>query len=881
MPFSWQGFWAKADEETGEWLSLVNHSADVAACTVAILETTLLGPRLARVGGLQQLHPGQVARLGYLAALHDFGKAGVRFQRKILPGVRERGGHVREALALLDFGGRGFRLSKGFYEVLPTEEISGWGDDDALMQLLVATICHHGQPYRGGDPPRDEDWVARAGVDPFVGLGELLAIARTWFPEAFEADVPSLPEGPAFQHAWNGILNLADWLGSSREFFPFASDEPTIQRMAFSRRRALDAARWVGLDTRAARAFLGAAPPGFEDLSDKAAPRDAQARIADLAPSPGGSITVLEASTGAGKTEAALWHFARLFHAGEVDGMYFALPTRTAATQIAGRLEKAIQRLFADLAEEERPPVVLAVPGYLRVDGHEGRRLAGFEVQWDDENPAFRRRAWAGEHSKRYLAGAVVVGTVDQVLLSALQVRHAHLRASCLLRHLLVVDEVHASDAYMTRVLEEVLAHHRAAGGHTLLMSATLGAAARHRLVQPESRDIPKLEEALAVPYPVITHRPLDEIQPRIVSVIPEKGKSVAVELRALAGNPAATARLALDAAAQGARVLVVRNTVTDCRALQQAVEELAEQEGREELLFGVRVGGKTIPAPHHGRFAPDDRRCLDRAIEEAFSPGAGRRREGRIAVATQTVEQSLDLDSDLLLTDLCPMDVLLQRIGRLHRHDLPRPPGFERARVVVLTPEERDLTVLLRADGGAKGVHGLGGLIYDDLRVIEATWSELERRAELRIPSECRALVELTTHPEALVRLTSSLHEHWGQHSNRIYGGRLADRKLAGLNAVDWGVAFGEFAFGELGEKIPTRLGERDLVLELPEPPAGPFGHPVPQVTLRPYEIGTLEKLETEPRPSNVEPLSAGGFSFGFNGRRFRYDRLGIRGIA
>ena len=147
------------------------------------------------------------------------------------------------------------------------------------------------------------------------------------------------------------------------------------------------------------------------------------------------------------------------------------------------RVVDAARRAFTP---GQAPPVVLAVPGYLQVDSMKGHRLSRFEVLWDDDDPQHaHERAWTAENSKRYLAGAIVVGTVDQVLISALQVKHANLRAAGLARQLLVVDEVHASDAYMTALLRLVLDFHRQAGGHAFLMSATLGAAAAHYYLQP------------------------------------------------------------------------------------------------------------------------------------------------------------------------------------------------------------------------------------------------------------------------------------------------------------------------------------------------------------------------------------------------------------
>ena len=119
-----------------------------------------------------------------------------------------------------------------------------------------------------------------------------------------------------------------------------------------------------------------------------------------------------------------------------------------------------------------------------------------------------------------------------------------------------------------------------------------------------------------------------------------------------------AVAERALHAARDGAKVLVVRNTVGYAIATQQALEELASGDEDRALLFSCRG----VPTLHYGRFAAVDRRLLDREVEGCL--GKGRRAGGLVVVGTQTLEQSLDIDADFLMTDLCPVDVLLQRIG-------------------------------------------------------------------------------------------------------------------------------------------------------------------------------------------------------------------------
>lgn len=904
------GFWGKLKRRDGyrsgpvvAWHPLVDHCADVAAVGEALLQVGLLRRRLAALAGLDDLDPVQVARLGTLMALHDFGKVNHGFQRKGLPEPYDTAGHVREVIAFIAQAPDQlfFRLT----ESLALEEIYRWGggEEGAAGQLLAASICHHGRPYSVRDTSllcRDELWEERE-VDPFTGIEELAAATRSWFPRAWSADGSHLPAAPAFQHGFSGLVMLADWLGSDERFFPFRDTSDPPDRMAFARRRARQALGWIGLDPEPARAIREGASLSIASISEHTTPRPAQAAVLELElplelavppelpmPAPA-SVTLLESETGSGKTEAAVLHYLRLFQAGQVDGLYFALPTRAAATQIHGRVVEAVARAFP----EEAPPVVLAVPGYIRVDEAEARRLPDFEVLWDDseaksrdtgsgESSVLARRGWAAEHPKRYLAGAVVVGTIDQVLLSTLKVSHAHLRSTALLRHLLVVDEVHASDSYMERLLREVLEHHLRAGGHAFLMSATLGGQARERylkLARGEGGGMePSYGDALETPYPLLTRATAAGVRREIPLEASVASKRVQVELWPAAAEAQSIVRRALEAAGRGARVVVLRNTVTDALPTQLALEEEAARRGREDLLF--RCAGR--PAPHHSRFAPQDRRALDRAVEARYGKEAGRAasaEEGCVVVATQTLEQSLDLDADLLITDLAPMDVLLQRIGRLHRHrerDPSRPEGFRTARVVVLVPEERDLGSLIdEREGAAWGPHG-HGTVYADLRVLEATWAELEARQVLEIPGDNRQLVEATVHEARLASLPEELGEAWARHQERTLGKASMEGQLASRHSLPRDVPFGELTFPsrDSRERITTRLGAEDRLAVFEEPPAGVFDGTVGSLKIR---EDWASETGPEATPEVLE-LRDGGFDFRFGPGKFLYDRKGLR---
>ena len=570
--------------------------------------------------------------------------------------------------------------------------------------------------------------------------------------------------------------------------------------------------------------------------------------------------------------------------------MYFALPTRSAATQIHGRLVRLVRRAFAQLPEEQQPPVVLAVPGYLRVDERQGIALPDQRVLWPDERPEGPKwvewqRAWAAEHRKRYLAGAVVAGTVDQVLLSVLRARHAHLRTTALLRSLLVVDEVHASDPYMSALLRQVVARQLTAGGHVLLMSATLGSSARRRFLAaaelPLDPDCDAPQDGTEWPYPAVLVAGRGEGRVQPVGCAPVTERRIEVTVRCW--DTEEVAEQALSAAARGARVLVLRNTVREAVELQQRLEALAEERGQRGLLFTVE-GVATL---HHGRFAPEDRKRLDRAVEQALQPGP-RACRGLVVVATQTVEQSLDVDADWLLTDLAPADVLLQRLGRLHRHrETTRPPGasaFATPHAVVLVPAQ-DLAELLDEQGAPrKGALPMGlGRVYPNLLSLLATARALGEGRAVRVPQDCRPLVEAATATERLAALAEAEGGPWPAHFRWVTGIAQADATHASLVLWRWELPFDQVAFDrELDGEVATRLGERDVQLRLREPVAGPFGGRLSEVRVPGWMLPEKNPAKADAASAepvvDAEPLPEGGFAFAWADRRFVYDRHGLR---
>ena len=246
-----------------------------------------------------------------------------------------------------------------------TGETNGWDDagGETVCALFVAALSHHGRPLQleGDRPANPPIWKPYVSLDPREQVRHIGELAREWFPAAFTPDAPPLPSAPAFQHMFAGLCTLADWIGSNEDFFPYcgAPQADYIDRAREQARRAVNA---IGLDlTKQRREFAGV--PDFETLFSRvpgAAPRAIQRAAALDAPLED-PIVIIESETGSGKTEAALWRFARMYEAraGGRPLLRAPHPRRRQATPRARRGVRQ-RRMFA----QERPPVVLAVPNY-------------------------------------------------------------------------------------------------------------------------------------------------------------------------------------------------------------------------------------------------------------------------------------------------------------------------------------------------------------------------------------------------------------------------------------------------------------------------------------------------------------------------------------
>jgi CRISPR-associated endonuclease/helicase Cas3 len=783
-------FWGKARplvDASRTWHPVLYHGLDVAAVSAALLRRwTRLSARLQMLLGWDQatLAMGVPA----LAALHDVGKLTRPFQAKVpalwpagslgpIPLIPPRDpGHGATGLHLLltlDDAGR-----VGLFE--------GWRPSDVDL-LLGPFLGHHGRPVAVDVTLSDGELFGRNGAVIEAGAA-YVEVVRALF--GLKAGMPPVERLEAATWPLAGLAALSDWIGSRQEWFPYVP--PDLAPDTYWHQHALPSAEVAleraGVESSEARTFGGFAAIAGRNRS----PSPLQIWAEEINLPEGPLLVLIEDVTGSGKTEAALVLAHRLMASGRASGLVMALPTMATANAMFGRLGEIYHRLFAEGA---RPSLALA-HGRADLDPRFRAAVAGIAV--GDAPPDSEQRgdgsaaecaAWLADDRRKAFLADVGVATVDQAILAVLPAKHQPVRLLGLAQRVLVVDEAHAYDAYVAAELEQLLAAHAANGGCAVVLSATLPAATRRRLMGAFAKAIGAKTAALArSDYPLATVVAAAGAIEAPLVVRPDLARRVRVERLA---DAHAALTVVTEAAGQGAAVAWVRNTVDD--ALDAA--DRARAFGLEPLLF-------------HARFAMGDRLKVEMDVLGRFGPKADASLRPGVLIATQVIEQSLDLDFDLLVTDLAPVDLLLQRMGRLWRHPArdPRRP-IEGPRLLVVSPEPVDAPA---SDWVTTGLRGTS-IVYPEHALLWRSARALFRRGEVRVPEDVRALVEEAYDPAGDVPQTLA------GAADRVRGKQSAQTWVALTNTLNFSMGYlpasGQWA---AEHQVPTRDAEEQVTFRL-----------------------------------------------------------------
>lgn len=804
-------FWAKCNRdslsEEGVSLHLLPyHSLDVAACCITLLQQDpCLTNILARALGVTEATATSIT--GMLVALHDCGKFAPSFQGSVPKAASTLGAEfaIPVMSARHDVCGS-MLLRQRFFKTLVAPELgNGPGSDCrsedvefALETLLSAVAGHHGAPAHA------DNWSQNltsyfcpnslAAAELFMrDISALFSVDMKLLASRLSIVSESQVRGISWILA--GLCTLSDWLGSDSEWFPYCSEPMPLRQYWHGRavRRAAGAVLRAGLAAPTARAS-GAALRALFPWMSMPTPLQKWADAVEI-PDDGG-LFIVEDVTGSGKTEAALCLAARLVASGRASGIYFALPTMATSNAMARRVAPIVDRLFAPWSV---PTFVLSHSAVA------AQRVLNTETKGDllSQRLSADANSWLNDSKKKALWASVGVGTVDQALLSVLPVRHQSMRLAALARSVLIVDEVHAYDSYVSGLLCQLLRLLGAVRQSVILVSATMPEALRHRLQQayraglePEQIRIggsPSLRAettSSGLPYPCVSLSSTgSNIAERVYPLEAGAERRVSVQL---VDSVDSALMMAVHQAQSGAATAYVRNSVAD--AIDSFRSVRSQDPGIQCLLF-------------HARFTLCRRLEIERLVLERFGKESTPPQRNWLLIATQVVEQSLDLDFDQMFSDLAPVELLIQRMGRLHRHG--RSWRHDPPLLHVVSPRLTDdpgetwLSSSLRRTAKVYPNHGQLWLA--------AKW--FAQQGSFASPQDARDAVEWVYGAGAEARIPPGLR----RVSNAADGESLGRLGLARMNALELAQGYGALSsrWSEEGD-TPTRLGLESVTLRL-----------------------------------------------------------------
>ena len=661
----------------------------------------------AECGGREKLF----STLKFCALVHDIGKVTVVFQSRI-----------RDAVEFSPFAEYVDLPKSGSFERI-SETPHALASEAILLKFGclrgIASIAgaHHGKPTALTADVCNQIEGGYKNPDNFYGRGMKYkslfdSLWKEWLDYSLESagfsDLSALPDisVPA-QVVISGMLITADWIASNTTYFPLISadeqgqfsDYPERTEAAWNKIHFTDiwnsTARF-GLDDEAFKERFGFLPnPTQADIISTAT--DAESS----------GIYIIEAPMGLGKTEAALALSEILAARAGAGGMFFGMPTQATSNGIFPRLEK----WAGGLAEDEQTLLAIKLAHGNAALNEDYRELfTGHSNLNIESDSGLIVHDWFSGR-KQTLLSDFVIGTVDQLLMAALKQKHVMLKHFGLSGKVVVVDECHAYDAYMSKYLDMAIQWLGIYKVPVIILSATLPAKRRAELVEAYvGRGLKCIDDAWksSLAYPLLTYTENNTVKQKALAFDGEN-KEVSVR-RIIRDEVAATAGYAVE---RGGCVGVIVNTV---RKAQEIAAELQSAFPKAEVII------------MHAQFIMTDRaKREEQILKRVGKHSTPESRRGLIIVGTQVLEQSLDLDFDLMITELCPMDLLLQRTGRLHRHNRVRPQGLETACCFVL--DETDDSF----DSGSAAIYG--------------EWLLMRTRAllpnKLTIPSDIPLLVQ------------------------------------------------------------------------------------------------------------------------------------------
>ncbi len=656
-----------------------------------------------------------------LASLHDVGKVSPGFQSKCASWLIKQGISNR-ALA------EGWGTAEQDHAKTGQFTLQRILGRSKLWKWATIIGAHHGKP-KGLQIP----FLTEPAQD--VWMNERLRLAQELI--GVFGPLPDQPGSEAVLWFQAGLTAVADWLSSNENFFPLLS-QLNIEKRRHLASEALDSIGWIS--PRFRRGI------SFENLFRGYSPNSLQSAALKIH-DPG--VYVIEGPMGSGKTEAALAISYELIQQGKANGIYFALPTQITSNRIHLRVRK-----FLEGCLDESSQLRLAhSTSWLQEDGQLLQINPTTHDRESKEN-AHEGRSWFAS-AKRALLAPFGVGTIDQALLGIVAANHFFVRQFGLAGKVVILDEVHSYDLYTGTLIDVLVQRLRELQSTVIILSATLTESRRRQLLATGA------QENVSSAYPLLSGRAEGQIE---IPCEPPTPKKIAI--RWMAGDE--VVEECMGRATQGQCVLWIRNTVDDAQEIYRALKSAGFEGGPEVALL-------------HSRFPFFQRERLESDWMDRLGKDSTNRPNGCVLVATQVAEQSVDIDADLLITDLAPTDMLLQRMGRLWRHDRKRP-GEWKPEIWIRQLALSDDQLMQARPEELREALGKSAKVYAPY-VLLRSLQQWRGRNAITLPADIRDTLEATYSESGSADPAAwrQLHEELQQHKCR-----LADQALSNTHIWD-----------------------------------------------------------------------------------------------
>lgn len=711
-------YWGKADKNASFDDDLSYHPA-----ICHMLDTGLVAQALLNHSShaflnffLQHLYCSdneKIAWISFIVTLHDIGKISPGFQAKRMDLINNLIDESYPFLSDFDETDHG-RIT---FMALPAifEQATNCSRITAI-EISRAIGGHHGEFHQNQSPqhrksPGKGKWEEARNLI-VKKLAQEFSLNWDTFPFKDEENISA-----SFLMILAGLTSVADWVGSNKHLFNYVGSSLINLHAYFEDRRSLakHAVQSINLD----HPPIAPGKSNFNSIFPFD-PNPCQKEILQIARKlKAPSLIVVETPTGSGKTEAALAVADILLREKGASGLYYALPTQATGNKMFDRVKEFISNNPACHDAE-----LHLLHGY--ADLHKGySELKLTAIDGNEKDSSVTASSWFCS-KKRALISPFAVGTIDQALLAVLQARHMFVRLYGLAGKVIVIDEVHAYDTYTSTLLDRLLEWLSSMDTNVILLSATLPIKRRTELIKAYAPDTKPLEDKQ---YPVILG-------------VNRHGQC---ERKSIVGLPSRSFRLEL-IREKGERRWkkisdLLSTTLHDggCAAcIMNTVDEA--QELFSYLKFNLRFDDENLFLLFHARFPMGQRMKIETEIDGFFGKGNTEepnihRPHRAIVVSTQVLEQSLDVDFDIMITDIAPIDLILQRAGRLQRHEKNyRPTSLKDATLYCL---QADLTNSEPKFGATEFIYERGILLKTALALEEYSG------VEIMLPDSVECLIE------------------------------------------------------------------------------------------------------------------------------------------